>query len=119
MENVAKYKSIVRSNDVLNVKVLNELNEDLGKIYEIVLNKLSGQVIYAVLESGAFLGIGGKFFAVPWSSLKYDVHKEAFILHINKKNLEQAPGFDKNNWPIFSNHWSREIDIYYSKVMVL
>lgn len=116
METPARTKSIVRANDVIDVKVLNTSKEDLGKIYEIVLDKVSGQVKYVVLESGSFLGLGGKFFAIPWNSIHYDVDEEAFILNVSKDRLKNAPGFDKDNWPEFSDTaWGKSIADYYAK----
>jgi len=59
----------------------------------------AGKVAYAVLSFGGFLGMGNKLFAVPWSALKLDEDKKHFILDVDKKKLENAPGFDKDNWP--------------------
>jgi len=59
----------------------------------------SGRVAYAVLSFGGVLGMGNKLFAVPWSSLKVDEDEKCFILDVNKKMLEGAPGFDKSHWP--------------------
>ena len=82
METPARTKSIVRADDVIGVKVINNAQENLGKIYEIVLDKVSGQVKYVVLESGTFLGLGGKLFALPWNSIHYDPEEEAFRLNM-------------------------------------
>lgn len=118
METVAKYKSIVRADEVIGVKVINTADEDLGKIYQIVLDKVSGQVKYVVLESGSFLGMGGKLFAIPWNAIHYDNEEEAFVLNVNKERLKNAPGFDKNNWPVFSDEkWGKSISDYYTKTL--
>ena len=115
METVARHKNIVKSDEVIGVKVINNQNENLGKIYEIVLDKVSGQVKYVVLESGSFLGLGGKFFAIPWNSIHYNLEEEAFVLGVSNDVLKKAPGFDKNNWPEFSDEvWAKSIANYYS-----
>jgi hypothetical protein len=36
------------------------------------VEKISGQVAYAVLQFGGFLGIGSDYYPIPWDSLKYD-----------------------------------------------
>jgi hypothetical protein len=59
----------------------------------------SGRVAYVVLSFGGFLGIGDKLFAVPWSALRVDEGEHEFILDVDRKTLENAPGFDKDNWP--------------------
>ena len=68
---------IVKAKDeVINVNVKNRNDEDLGEICEIMLDKVSGKVAYAVLKSGSLFGLGGKLFALPWRSLNYDTSKE-------------------------------------------
>jgi hypothetical protein len=63
----------------------------------------SGRIAYAVLSFGGFLGIGDKLFAVPWSSLTIDESEHQFILNVDRQTLENAPGFDKDNWPDMGN----------------
>lgn len=107
-------KSIVRADEVIGVKVINRAKEDLGKIYQIVLDKISGQVVYVVLESGSFLGMGGKLFALPWNAIHYDPNEEAFILNVSKDLLKNAPGFDKDHWPDMADRkWAQSIFSYY------
>jgi len=52
-----------------------------------------------VLEFGGFAGIGDKYFAVPWEALQLDQTNKKLLLDVHKKELKDAPGFDKNNWP--------------------
>src|SRR5689334_19132168 len=79
--------------------VRNSAGEDLGKIEDIMLDVQSGQVAYAVLSFGGFLGVGNKLFAVPWSALTLDTDNECFVLDVSKDRLKDAPGFDKDHWP--------------------
>ena len=51
------------------------------------------------LAGGGFLGLGDKYFAVPWDALQLTEDQKAVVLDVSKKDLKQAPGFDKNNWP--------------------
>lgn len=55
--------------------VYNRNDEDLGDIKEIMLDMRSGQVAYAVMSFGGFLGMGEKLFAVPWSALTLDTER--------------------------------------------
>ena len=80
-------------------RVRNTAGDDLGKIEEIMIDLASGRVAYAVLSFGGFLGIGDKLFAVPWSSLEIDQQAREFVLDVKPEVLENAPGFDKDQWP--------------------
>jgi sporulation protein YlmC with PRC-barrel domain len=80
-------------------RIRNTAGEDLGKVEEIMIDVASGRVAYVVLSFGGFLGIGDKLFAVPWDSLRVDEGEHQFVLDVDKQTLENAPGFDKDNWP--------------------
>lgn len=79
--------------------VVNPEGESLGKIEEIMIDRATGHVAYAVLSFGGFLGLGDKLFAVPWSTLALDADEHAFRLDVDKERLKDAPGFDKDKWP--------------------
>jgi len=97
-------------NDVYNYE-----EESIGDIKEIMLDVASGTVSYAVLSFGSILGIGEKLFAVPWSALKLDTENKRFLLNISKERLQNAPGFDKDDWPDMADHtWENDIHDYYS-----
>lgn len=94
--------------------VSNHMDEDLGDIKEIMLDVSTGQVAYAVLSFGSFLGLGEKLFAVPWSALTLDTQNKRFVLNVEKDRLKSAPGFDKDDWPDMADQsWIREVHSYY------
>ncbi len=81
-------------------KVVNRAGEDLGKIEEFMIDLQNGRIAYAVLSFGGFLGMGDKLFSIPWQALNLRVHEHAFVLDVPKETLENAKGFDKDNWPL-------------------
>jgi sporulation protein YlmC with PRC-barrel domain len=94
--------------------VVNHIDEDLGTIKEIMLQVRSGQVAYAVLSFGGFLGMGDKLFAVPWKALTLDTVNQRFVLNVAKERLEAAPGFDKDHWPDMNEpSWQEQIKTFY------
>lgn len=92
-------RRVVSSSTLRGNRVRNSSGEELGKIEEMMLDVPTGKVAYAVLSFGGFLGIGEKLFAVPWQALELDQREHEFILNVDKKLLENAPGFDRDNWP--------------------
>jgi sporulation protein YlmC with PRC-barrel domain len=89
-------------------KVRNPDGQNLGKIEDLVLDLSSSRIAYAVLSFGGFLGMGDKFFAVPFSSLTVDFDKKDVVLPISKEVLEKAEGFDKSKWPDFADNTLRD-----------
>jgi hypothetical protein len=62
--------------------------------------------------------MGDKLFAVPWRSLALNTQRHEFILDISKDVLQNAPGFDKNNWPNMADpQWIESLHAYYDKAM--
>jgi sporulation protein YlmC with PRC-barrel domain len=108
------YRSVLAASTLAGNSVRNSAGDDLGAIDEIMIHIPSGRVAYAVLSFGGFLGMGSKLFAVPWSALKVDEDNKCFILDADKQTLENAPGFDKDNWPDMADTtWGAEIFTYY------
>jgi len=108
---------VVKATNVINVDVKSPSKENLGKIEDIILDKRGGQVRYAVLSFGGFLGLGDKLFALPWKSIHYSPEDKSFILNVDKEKLKNAPGFDKNNWPNMADpQWEKSILNYYDAV---
>src|SRR5690349_11585050 len=93
------YRRVLSASTLAGDGVRNEAGEDLGKIDEIMIDIPTGRVAYAVLSFGGFLRMGNKLFAVPWNILRIDEDNKKFILPVEKSVLENAPGFDKDNWP--------------------
>lgn len=94
--------------------VFNRQDEDLGDIKEIMLDMGTGRVAYAVLSYGGFMGMGDKLFAVPWHALTLDTANKRFVLDVEKDRLDNAPGFDKDQWPDMADTaWAKEVHEYY------
>lgn len=107
-----------RASEAIGMKVRNGNGDKLGKVEDIVIAMNSGNVRYLALSFGGFLGIGDKFFAVPFDAvaLQYDADDKDFVLvfDITKDQLKNAPGFDKDHWPDFGNEqWAGEVHNFY------
>jgi hypothetical protein len=97
-------------------RVRNRAAEDLGTIEEIMIDQQSGKIAYAVLSFGGFLGIGDKLFAVPWEALELNTAEREFILDVDKQTLENAPGFEKDEWPDMADpSWSARLHDHYGR----
>jgi sporulation protein YlmC with PRC-barrel domain len=94
--------------------VTNTAGEKLGKIEDFAIDMERGCIAYAVLSFGGFLGMGDKFFAIPWDALKPSPQNDEFVLGVEKEALKNAPGFDKDDWPDMADRrWGAEIHRYY------
>lgn len=114
MQGSTEYRRILSVSTLSGDSVVNPDGEDLGEIEEIMLDVETGQVSYAVLSLGGFLGMGEKLFAIPWQALAVDEANERMVLDVSKDRLENAPGFDKDDWPEFADRsWGQRIHEHY------
>src|SRR5690242_6053513 len=93
------HSGVHKASEVIGKKVEGVDGKKLGSIKDLVIDPQDGDIEYAVLDFGGFAGIGDKYFAVPWQALQLDQDKKRLALDLHKKDLKDAPGFDKNNWP--------------------
>jgi sporulation protein YlmC with PRC-barrel domain len=114
-QTVAKGTNLPRASKLIGADVENGQGEDLGQIEDVVLDPQEGRVAYAVLSFGGFLGLGEKYFAIPWSALTAKAgDDDTLILNVDKEKLKNAPGFERNSWPNMADRtWGQEIHSYY------
>ena len=61
--------SLIGSDKVEGTAVYGADDAKIGTIERVMIDKLSGQVNYAVLSFGGFLGIGDDHYPLPWQPL--------------------------------------------------
>jgi sporulation protein YlmC with PRC-barrel domain len=99
---------------IIGSKVINMKGESIGKVQDLVIDIDTGRILYAVLESGGFLGIGDKLLPVPWKSLAALPSEGLFFLDQSKEQMAKAPAFEKNNFPdIADANWGEGIFKHY------
>ena len=102
---------VLKASDLIGMKVEGTDGKTLGKILDLVIDPADASIDYAVLDFGGVLGIADKYFAVPWDALAWTDDRKKITLDVTKKDLKQAPGFDKNNWPDLSDR-TQSVVIY-------
>jgi sporulation protein YlmC with PRC-barrel domain len=107
--------NLVKGSKFIGADVENPQGQNLGDIKDVVIDRTSGRIAYAVVSFGGFLGMGEKLFAVPWGAFSQPkADKDKFVLDIDKERLKNAPGFDEHNWPqMASQEWVTSLYSYY------
>lgn len=93
METLSQTAALIEGRKVTGTKVYNSEGEVVGEIQDILIDKTSGRVAYAVMSFGGFLGLGADYRPIPWGLLKYDVKLGGYVADISKSDLTAAPGF--------------------------
>ena len=82
---------LILSSRVVKAPILDADGHRIGHVEDLSIHKRSGEVIYAILSFGGFLGIGERLHPVPWSLLEYDIEKAGYVLAVDNSTLEKAP----------------------------
>jgi len=108
------FRRTLSASSLVGDAVVDNAGEKLGKLEELMIDVVTGRVAYAVLSFGSVLGIGGKLFAIPWTSLAVDESNRRIVFDVDRKVLEQAPGFDKDHWPDLGDlEYANKIYLHY------
>jgi hypothetical protein len=105
--------TVISSDKVEGTAVYNVAGEKLGSIDDLMIDRVSGHVRYAVLEFGGFLGLGTDRYPIPWSVLKYDLNKGGYIVPLDKARLEKAPKYTDERVPTYDAEYGNRINSYY------
>jgi sporulation protein YlmC with PRC-barrel domain len=100
---------------IVGSKVRTMKGEDVGTIKDIVVDIDAGRILYAVMDIGGFLGIGGKLLPIPWRSLAPLPSEGIFFLNISKDKLKDAPAYNKDSLPDMGDlHWGTKLADFYA-----
>jgi uncharacterized protein YrrD len=105
--------TLIAATKVKGTTVYNMAGENLGSVEDIMIDKVTGQAIYAVMSFGGFLGLSEKHHPLPWATLKYDTKKGGYLVNLDKKMLTDAPSFDRNSQFNWTPEYGRSVDGYY------
>ena len=105
--------SLIGSDRVEGTNVYDSKGEKIGSIERVMIDKISGQVAYAVLRFGGFVGIGSDYYPMPWSSLKYDTTLGGYQLDITEEQLKNAPKYTGESWDWEDRERGRKVYEYY------
>lgn len=91
MPTATGHTTAIRATRVIGTDVKDSAGGLIGRIEDVVLDKLDNSIMFAVVGFGGVLGLGEKFHPVPWPVLDFDPREGAFIIPMTKQQLQQAP----------------------------
>jgi sporulation protein YlmC with PRC-barrel domain len=105
--------SLIASNKVEGTAVYGADSQKIGRIENVMIDKFTGHVAYAVLSFGGWLGMGHDHYPLPWARLKYNETLGGYVVNLTKDKLEGAPKYhDDDSW----HH--RGVDEYWANTFI-
>jgi PRC-barrel domain len=109
--------SLIAASKVTGTNVYNPQGDSLGSIHDVMLDKKSGKVSYAILSFGGFLGIGENYHPLPWHVLAYSERFGGYVVSLDRSTLEHSPSYGSSDMPDWSTRaYGDSIDQYYDRI---
>lgn len=104
---------LIASNKVEGTAVYGSDGRKLGSIYNFMVDKVSGKVEYAVMSYGGILGMGQRYYPLPWRTLSYDTREGGYRIDLTEEDLRHAPSFDRETEPQFNDRYGDRVHGWY------
>ena len=104
---------LIASDKVEGTAVYDRQGNRLGSVYNVMIDKYSGQVAYVVMSFGGFLGIGERYHPLPWKALDYDPRVGGYVVDVTREQLERAPSYTSDEAPWDNPGYGRSVYDYY------
>ena len=104
---------LIESDRVEGTAVYNASKKRIGTIKRLVIEKTSGQVVYAVTSFAGFLGAGSEAHSIPWDQLHYDTTLHGYHTNITEQQLREAPEFSRGTESLLHQRDWEELGEYY------
>jgi sporulation protein YlmC with PRC-barrel domain len=105
---------LIAASKVNGTNVYNRAGEKLGSVYDVMIDKRSGNTEYAIMSFGGFLGIGDSYHPLPWRSLTYDERQGGYVVDLDRSRLQGAPSYSPSETSRWDDpNYGRQVDEYY------
>jgi len=91
MTTASGHTSAIRGTKVIGTTVKDMSGRSIGEVKDVVLDKTSNNIMFAVVSFGGFLGIGEKYHPIPWGALSYMPDQDAYVVNYTEDQLKAAP----------------------------
>ena len=115
-EQTTEAATLLAASEIKGARVINFQNQDVGEIDELLIEPDTGQIRFAVVSVGGFLGLGSTRVAVPWQALQITRENGSvrYSLDATKERLEKAPRVEGKNYErLYSADVAEPIFIYW------
>jgi hypothetical protein len=114
MDHIDETTSLISAGKVQGTNVYSTQGDHFGEVYDVMIDKRSGKIAYAVLSFGGLLGVGNSYHPLPWNILKYDTRQGGYVIGLTKEELQDAPMFGETEIPAWGDRaYEQRIHDYY------
>ena len=93
MTTASGHTKAILASKVQGTNIYNTNGDKIGQVEDIVLDKESDRILFAALGFGGVLGMGEKYYPVPWSILDYSPDKGGYVIPLSQDVIKKAPAY--------------------------
>ena len=108
MPTASGHTQAIRAKKVIGTSVRDPSGAKLGEIEDVMLDKASNNIMFAVVGFGGFLGVGEKYHPIPWSELRYDASRDGYVVRFTRDELAAAPAGSIEELAQYDGHSFRD-----------
>ena len=108
-----KTERLIGSDKVEGTAVYGRQGSRLCLAFTVMIDKVSGQVAYAMMSFGGFLGIGDRYHPPPWEVLEYDPRWGGYVVEVDRERLERVPSYAADEAPWSDPQYGRSVYGHY------
>ena len=91
MPTASGHTKAIRAKKVIGTNVKDPAGKKIGEVEDVMLDKESNNIMFAVVGFGGFLGLAEKYHPIPWSALEFNEDEDAYVVNYTKEQLQGAP----------------------------
>lgn len=91
MPTASGHTKAIRASRVIGGKVVSSTGEAFGYVEDIIVDKVTNNIMFAVIGRSGALVATPNFYPLPWSLLDYEKNADAYVIPYERDQLAAAP----------------------------
>lgn len=112
MDNLRHNQSFISTKDIEGTRVYGPDGKEISVIDHLMIDRVSGKIVYAVIKLGGVVVIAAGYYPVPWSLFSFEAGLDGFRAKLNENQLREGPQLSESSWN--DREWERTVHDYYA-----
>ena len=91
MPTATGHTTAIRATKVVGADVCDAAGVKIGRVEDVVLDKASSRIMFAVLSVGGAVTTSDNVYPLPWSQLDYDAERGGYVVSCTQQQLASGP----------------------------
>lgn len=85
------HTTAIRASRVIGTSVHDASGDEIGKVEDVVLDKVSDRIMFAVISLGGALVATDNYYTLPWADLDFNQDLDGYLVPYSKDELAERP----------------------------